>query len=433
MKHDALPPRFLSLRWSPWHKREVKTLRYKLNTGLLRSYRMMQITRAAEKYWKDNSSENFVALNDVMDKQGAWLMTPSREYNQVMVFDPVEAAEVAGDSKERLFSPAGVHFAHFQKAKEALFRKLNGKRVIGVLAGGIGDLIMFSQLCRALMKKYDCTIDIGSYRSPQPDSLLAHLYAPSAQYRFPLPESQWQKYDYILPLGLYRVLNGESLMAYFKRCFDLDFAASGFDFDIESTARADRRLVHRFGFDLQKPLVFVQGGCRPEKNYPHFDAVATALADRGFQVAVIGDFGNSAIANEVGRIANLCGWSVWDTICAMRHAALVITPDSSFMHAAGALDKPAIALFGPTPPFWSEPYPKTTALVFTSVCRFLPCWCHSEEMPPCGLASNRPCLTEIPQDFVIEQALAKLEGKLTARWIDIPRIPKQYVTKDVSC
>src|SRR5471032_185119 len=103
MKHDDLPPRFLSLRWSPWHKREVKTLRYKLNTGLLRGYRMMQITRAAEKYWKDNSSENFVALNDVMDKQGAWLMTPSREYNQVMVFDPVEAAEVAGDSKERLF------------------------------------------------------------------------------------------------------------------------------------------------------------------------------------------------------------------------------------------------------------------------------------------------------------------------------------------
>jgi hypothetical protein len=419
-----LPARYLAVRWSTEH--------YRVKSGIFLAQRMAKIRRAAARYWHERSNASFARLTTLSLAQGAWLTTPIKDYDRVLVLDPREAARVAGDSGERLYAPGGAHFARFARAREALFRDLRGKRVLGVLAGGIGDLILYAQLCRLLRAQYDTHIDVGDYKSTQPDDLLPRLYAPAVGHRFPVVESVWNSYDFVLPLGVYRVLNGEPLTDYFFRCYGVHFRATGFDFDSETHERVERRLIHRHGLDLQRPIVFVQGGCRGQKKYPHFGAVAEQLVAAGLQVAVIGGAENAVCRDRPGALANLCGMPVWETICAMQYAALAITPDSAFLHAAGALDKPALALFGPTPPFWSEPYPRTTAITYPNLCRFLPCWAHDDVRPPCGIAANRPCLSDIPPEDIVALALRKLAGDLPETLYELPRFPQRQIVRDVS-
>ena len=430
--HPRLPARYLSVRWAPQRGERYSTLRYRLKTGLFLEQRMAKIRRAAERYWRERSNASYDALTTLSVAQGAWLTTPVKDYDRVLVLDPREAAKAASESGERLYAPGGTYFARYAQAREALFRDLRGKRVIGVLAGGIGDLILYAQLCRQLRAQYGAHIDVGYYKSLQPEDLLPRLYAPAQGLRFPVVESVWQTYDFVLPLGVYRVLNGETLTEYFFRCYGIRFAVSGFEFDSETQENVERRLVYRHGFDLQRPIVFVQGGCRGPKNYPHFGAVARQLVALGYQVAIIGGAEDAVALDQAGKLANLCGMPVWDTICAMQFAALAITPDSAFLHAAGALDKPTLALFGPTPPIWSQPYPRTTALTFANLCRFLPCWAHEEIRPPCGVAVNRPCLADIAPEEVVALALRKLAGTLNENLHELPRMPQRQIVHDVS-
>lgn len=430
--HKRLPARYLSVRWAPQRGEAYSTLRYRLKTGLFLEQRMAKIRRAAERYWRERSNASYDALTTLSVAQGAWLTTPVKDYDRVLVLDPHEAAKVAGTSKERLYAPGGTYFARYTSAQEALFRDLRGKRLLGVLAGGIGDLILYAQLCRQLRTQYGAHIDVGYYKSLQPDDLLPRLYAPAAGLRFPVVESVWRSYDFILPLGVYRVLNGETLSEYFFRCYGIRFAVSGFYFDTETQENVERRLVHRHGFDLQRPIIFIQGGCRGPKNYPHFGAVAEQLVALGHQVAVIGGAENSVGRDQAGKLADLCGMPVWDTICAMQFATLAVTPDSAFLHAAGALSKPTLAVFGPTPPIWAQPYPLTTAVAFPNMCRFLPCWAHDETRPPCGVAVNRPCLADIPPEEIVALALRKLAGELGTNLYELPRMPRRQIVEDVS-
>ena len=135
---------------------------------------------------------------------------------------------------------------------------------------------------------------------------------------------------------------------------------------------------------------------RDLKTYPGMEAVAEALVARGHRVVLIGSQADTTLPDQVGKLANLCGLSLWDTIQAVRHAALVVSPDSVFMHVAGAFQIPCLAVFGPTPAYWASPYPKTTVVCHTAACRWHPCWVPNKITPPCGATVAPPCLTQIP-------------------------------------
>jgi ADP-heptose:LPS heptosyltransferase len=227
---------------------------------------------------------------------------------------------------------------------------------------------------------------------------------------------------------MYRIAIGETPSEYFYRSFGVTFRSLGFADDPETDDRVEIRLTHRHGFDLKRDrLVFIQGRCRGEKNYDHMDELGQVLVERGHKVVMIGGLVDSRLVDRPGVLANLCGMPVWQTLRALRHAALVITPDSAFMHAAGALAKPALALFGPTPSLWAEPYANTTAVVFTTLCAYLPCWVGAKDRPPCGAVHHRPCLNDIPAHDIADLAERKLAGRLDERLFEVPLMPARQI------
>ena len=111
----------------------------------------------------------------------------------------------------------------------------------------------------------------------------------------------------------------------------------------------------------------------------------------------------------------------------MRHASAVLTPDSAFLHAAGCWGKPTVAVFGPSPVLWAQPYESVTSVTLPSACRFAPCWVHQGDMPPCGIWADRPCLAQMPPHLIAELVEAKLGGREHRRIVELPIVPKQQI------
>jgi ADP-heptose:LPS heptosyltransferase len=235
-------------------------------------------------------------------------------------------------------------------------------------------------------------------------------------------------YDHVLPLGMHKVVNGDTLGDYFQRAYGVPYEPHGFARDEETEEKVFTRLKYRHGLDpAEGPIIFVQAASRPLKTYPHIEELVEALVARGHRVALIGSRRDSAMLDQPGKLANLCGLSVWSTIQLLRHAALVVTPDSVFLHVAGALGLPSLSLFGPTAAFWSSAYPKATVVSFSATCRFLPCWVPDESQPPCGERRAPPCMREIPVDFALDVIERKLAGEALGPLVEVPRIPSLQV------
>jgi lipopolysaccharide heptosyltransferase II len=114
-------------------------------------------------------------------------------------------------------------------------------------------------------------------------------------------------------------------------------------------------------------LILLQPGARWEnKRWPanHFSELVRALAEK-FPTARFGILGGkddqplgeiiSQTAPE--RCRNLCGaTSLLEMVEWLRRGDLLVTNDTGPMHAAAALGKPLVALFGPTEPRRTGPY-----------------------------------------------------------------------------
>jgi heptosyltransferase-2 len=116
---------------------------------------------------------------------------------------------------------------------------------------------------------------------------------------------------------------------------------------------------------LDKPVAAFCIGAEygPAKRWPpsHFAGLAKLLAEKGYQVWLVGSDKDTAIGEEVrlasGNICeNLCGkTSLKDAMTLISAATLVVTNDSGLMHAAAALNKPMVALYGSSSPGFTPP------------------------------------------------------------------------------
>lgn len=102
--------------------------------------------------------------------------------------------------------------------------------------------------------------------------------------------------------------------------------------------------------------------------------------------------------------------SIADTAAILEQCDLIICPDSSMLHLAGALGKKILSIFGPIPPQSRvNHYVNTTALV--GPCLSHPCWYR----PICMKKSNMAitpklsCLTELKPEEVYNASIKKLE------------------------
>ena len=125
----------------------------------------------------------------------------------------------------------------------------------------------------------------------------------------------------------------------------------------------------RAGIAPERPLVVFAPGAEfgPAKRWParHFAALARAIidADPAAQVAMLGSPKDKEVCDEIGAMSgaagifNLAGaTSLGEAIALIAHAGAVVSNDSGLLHIASALNRPVIALYGPTDPDHAPPF-----------------------------------------------------------------------------
>lgn len=111
----------------------------------------------------------------------------------------------------------------------------------------------------------------------------------------------------------------------------------------------------------------------------------------------------SQVATETGEpYLNLAGQTGWkDLALLLQGARLVITNDSGPMHLAVALKTPTVALFGPTSPHRTGPYPRDSALVLRHIVPCSPCY-----LKKCPPKNEFQCMRGLTSEMVVSSALA---------------------------
>lgn len=169
-----------------------------------------------------------------------------------------------------------------------------------------------------------------------------------------------------------RILNKETLPLMVQRFVSLATPEISLSYSnphlITNESRQPELLQH-YQLDRQRPTLVLCPGAEfgPAKQWPtaHYAEVSNAMVARGWQVWVMGSASDAETAesiiagiekNRSGHIKNLCGQTTLeDAIDLMAVADQVISNDSGLMHLAAALQKPLIALYGPTSPAFTPP------------------------------------------------------------------------------
>ena len=125
----------------------------------------------------------------------------------------------------------------------------------------------------------------------------------------------------------------------------------------------------RLGLALDRPLVLFAPGAEfgAAKRWParHFAALAQEIfaLDPGAQVALLGSPKDKAAGDEIialagdARIVNVAGSTRLDeAIALIARANAVVANDSGLLHIASALNRPVVALYGPTDPDHAPPF-----------------------------------------------------------------------------
>lgn len=150
-------------------------------------------------------------------------------------------------------------------------------------------------------------------------------------------------------------------------------------------------------------LVLFAGASIPEKRWDkkNFRILIDAGLARGFAVAMVGGPGDVAVNESAaaGRdVLNLAGQTRFaETAAVLEQAACVVSGDSGVLHLAAALDRPIVALFGPSNPCkWGPRGARQIILQTTPACS--PC-SKFGYTPPCN--QNIRCLAELTPSSVI--------------------------------
>ncbi|HEV7814351.1 MAG TPA: lipopolysaccharide heptosyltransferase II [Janthinobacterium sp.] len=125
----------------------------------------------------------------------------------------------------------------------------------------------------------------------------------------------------------------------------------------------------RVGLALERPLLLFAPGAEfgAAKRWPaeHFAALAQTVMDTvpGIQVGLLGSPKDGEvcrdIAARIGRdgVLNLAGaTSLAEAVALIARADAVVSNDSGLLHIASALNRPVIALYGPTDPDHAPPF-----------------------------------------------------------------------------
>lgn len=151
------------------------------------------------------------------------------------------------------------------------------------------------------------------------------------------------------------------------------------------------------------------GASRATKRWPaeRFAQVAVALQAQGYRIALAGGPMDGALLDAIRQgcplDADLSDQSLATVAAGLARVALLIGNDSGLMHIASALNRPALALFGPTSINRWGPSPPGRSLSLSLACS--PCSNHGGDVCP---QLHHRCLLELSVTRVFEESLALL-------------------------
>lgn len=126
-----------------------------------------------------------------------------------------------------------------------------------------------------------------------------------------------------------------------------------------------QRLLAGLGLNTSRPVVAMMPGAEygPAKQWPldSFRTLATQLAQRGYQVWVLGSTkdqpaGQYIAQGQAGGVMNLCGRTqLVDTVDLLACAQHAVTNDSGLMHVAAAVGTRVHAIYGSSSPEFTPP------------------------------------------------------------------------------
>ncbi|MBJ7223412.1 MULTISPECIES: ADP-heptose--LPS heptosyltransferase RfaF [unclassified Brenneria] len=138
---------------------------------------------------------------------------------------------------------------------------------------------------------------------------------------------------------------------------------------LQVSAEETAEMTQTFGLRDPRPMIGFCPGAEfgPAKRWPHYHyaTLAQKLIERGYQVVLFGSASDQAAGEDIRQAltekaqqhcANLAGKTALEqavVLIAACHA--VVSNDSGLMHIAAALNRPLIALYGPSSPDFTPP------------------------------------------------------------------------------
>lgn len=127
--------------------------------------------------------------------------------------------------------------------------------------------------------------------------------------------------------------------------------------------------LHQFSLSTQRPAIGFCPGAEfgPAKRWPHYHyaALAQKLIEQGYQIFLFGSQKDKEAGEEIKQILtseareacfNLAGeTSLEQAVNLIASCKAIISNDSGLMHIAAALERPLVALYGPSSPDFTPP------------------------------------------------------------------------------
>jgi lipopolysaccharide heptosyltransferase I len=176
-------------------------------------------------------------------------------------------------------------------------------------------------------------------------------------------EGSWLAYTHHIPVP---TLDIHAVDRYLSvgPMLDLEVGPPDFSFPIPSAASDSVQALLRDRGLAGAPLLAMAPGTIWETKHwgtDKFAEVARHFLRQGFAVALMGSRRERIVCEEVARLApgavDIAGETTLTELAALiRRSAISVTNDSGPMHLSVALDRPVVAIFGPTDPVWIGPY-----------------------------------------------------------------------------
>lgn len=145
----------------------------------------------------------------------------------------------------------------------------------------------------------------------------------------------------------------------------------------EQIAQTKRHFAKQFEYAENRPAIGFCPGAEfgPAKRYPHYHyaKVAEKLIEQGYSVRIFGSKKDEAVGEEIRSALpknlqryclNLAGQTdLNQAVDLISDCVAVVSNDSGLMHIAAALNRPLVALYGPTSPQYTPPLSEKAIII----------------------------------------------------------------------